>query len=368
LVQVEAAVIPSTAAVRPDTAWAYDVIDFVEDRRPGVVALATLASVAVRIEPHLLRRLRLELLPDTDVGVEADLWFSPLVESRGADAIVLYPAIARELWSQLAVHPRRDEAIRITADAHAEAASALVLEERLTALAITDGEAVLPAVETLLEPAIAAVREGGDRALEVARWLHRASGRLHDVLLCSERLRMLLAVSAILLGRHRLTPEAPSTLDNLSPEQLAIASGLLPPSMLAKTITVGIAFDGEHLVFLDAADADARHTLTLPDTTPRLLAVSWGEGASARHEMIEPAVGSALPFDRFQPTIVLTTLANDVYELALEQELRGDAELYARLLYVLNVPAIQFLTVLSAPLRNLLTVLSAAAARARSSR
>jgi len=52
------------------------------DTSPDAWRLARLASIAVRIEPNLLRRLRTELLREADVGVEADLWFSAIVESQ----------------------------------------------------------------------------------------------------------------------------------------------------------------------------------------------------------------------------------------------------------------------------------------------
>ncbi len=58
-------------------------------RRPNAVALARLVCPASRIETRLLRRLRRQLLPNADVGTEADLWHGPLTESRGVDSIVL---------------------------------------------------------------------------------------------------------------------------------------------------------------------------------------------------------------------------------------------------------------------------------------
>src|SRR5262245_12264463 len=94
--------------------WAHGVIAALASRAPDVIRWATLSSVAVRIEPHLIRRLRLNLLPDADVGTEADLWFSPLVESRGADAVVFGNAIVKELWPRLVSDALRDEAIDIT--------------------------------------------------------------------------------------------------------------------------------------------------------------------------------------------------------------------------------------------------------------
>ena len=51
-------------------------------RNPYAVDLATLASLAVQVEPELLRDLRM-LIPDADPGTESDLWLSDLVDSKG---------------------------------------------------------------------------------------------------------------------------------------------------------------------------------------------------------------------------------------------------------------------------------------------
>ena len=52
------------------------IIARVESQSPDAVALATLVSPAVVIEPELLRRVRLAAAPQLDVGAEADLWFT----------------------------------------------------------------------------------------------------------------------------------------------------------------------------------------------------------------------------------------------------------------------------------------------------
>jgi hypothetical protein len=62
-------------------------------------------SPAAYVEPQLLRRLRLRLLPSADVGAEADLWFGDLVDSRGVDSIVLDRDVASILRAELKHHP-----------------------------------------------------------------------------------------------------------------------------------------------------------------------------------------------------------------------------------------------------------------------
>ena len=69
---------------------------------PGARELAALVSPAPRIEPELLRAIRLAAAPEVDAGCEADLWFGPLVETRGVRAVSLRTDIATTLREELA--------------------------------------------------------------------------------------------------------------------------------------------------------------------------------------------------------------------------------------------------------------------------
>jgi hypothetical protein len=57
--------------------------------RDQVLALARLVSPAVHVEPDRLRAVRLAFLPRSAAALEADLWWSPLVQARNADGLVL---------------------------------------------------------------------------------------------------------------------------------------------------------------------------------------------------------------------------------------------------------------------------------------
>ena len=69
----------------------------------GAQQLAVLLSPAVRVEPQLLRWVRLALLPKLDVGAESDLWFSDWVSSRSTEMITLDPAVRPHLYQRLSV-------------------------------------------------------------------------------------------------------------------------------------------------------------------------------------------------------------------------------------------------------------------------
>ena len=71
------------------------------EERPGR-ALAVLLSIAARIEPELMRAVRLRVAPGLDVAAEVDLWFGDLVTHGGFGYVVLNPQLLDELRAELA--------------------------------------------------------------------------------------------------------------------------------------------------------------------------------------------------------------------------------------------------------------------------
>jgi hypothetical protein len=144
--------------------------------------LARWCSLAVKVEPTLLRSLRLELEPRLDVGAESDLWWSDLVGTRGHDGILLRPAIADELREELrallaAGDPRPGLARRIITNAHAASAPAIVLEEDLAWAAAADPDPEARAEELMREP----LRAFADGRTSVASWVAQSLPRLPAV-------------------------------------------------------------------------------------------------------------------------------------------------------------------------------------------
>src|SRR5687767_11586542 len=69
---------------------------------PDAVTLAEPLALAARIEPELVRDVRLALFPKSHASLEAGLYFSPLVAQRTPQWLVLDPALAHELQNALA--------------------------------------------------------------------------------------------------------------------------------------------------------------------------------------------------------------------------------------------------------------------------
>jgi hypothetical protein len=99
---------------------------------------------AARVESELLRALRLHCVPGADASVEAELWFSPLVNVRSPGVLVIDGEVVAELRRQVALHLKwhmgvagaRKRVERITeviARVHADAPPLLRLEEEVIA-------------------------------------------------------------------------------------------------------------------------------------------------------------------------------------------------------------------------------------------
>lgn len=115
-------------------------IQTTEQHCPQAVKLGELISLAARVEPALLRRMRLALLPDSDAAVEAELWFSPLIQSQNASGLMLDPPARNLLRLRLAATPDRlRQAWRIVTSVHRHAPQILKIEEEITFLALSGG-------------------------------------------------------------------------------------------------------------------------------------------------------------------------------------------------------------------------------------
>lgn len=78
-----------------------DYVTALADEHPQVYRLALVIAPALRIEPLLLRNARLRFVPRSEAALEARLWFSPLIASRSARAVVLRTGLARALTDRL---------------------------------------------------------------------------------------------------------------------------------------------------------------------------------------------------------------------------------------------------------------------------
>jgi hypothetical protein len=226
-----------------------------------LVRLAQLASPACRIEPQLLRHLRLECVPEADVSVEQELWHSELVNSRGATISFRAP-VARVLRQRLREWRGREPALvesarEVMSGLHADLSPLLVLEDQLAWAEIFDDNAAIRAGAQDLLRSLLAGRDGLDH------WLGRAWTGLPDELKELPEGRQLAQVAAAkgaTIDENRGAPAG---------EQVAHTLPLVQLPMKLH----GLRLD------VNAPAPEATHVLDVPRTQPRAVSVTWPGGS-----------------------------------------------------------------------------------------
>jgi hypothetical protein len=277
-----------------------------EGREAEVWSLARVLSPALRIDPWLLREARLTLLPHLDVGVEADLWFSPLVSSRSPEGLVLQAEALARLRQELREDPALlAPALALVRAAHPAYPETIRLEEALVALEMEDslGEAD---VEALLRPALKTLAGGGQAAEEIARWAAHAWVRFSPAVREANAARQLVYAAYALLSQHQAAgADLPRDMAWLLPQ----ASGR----------SLGVewrryADDSLELVFTETTQpTNALHALAVPDTRPAWIEITEENGSDPTVLACEP--GTRYSVGANTRALRLRTLASDEYRL-----------------------------------------------------
>lgn len=236
--------------------------------------LARRVAFAVRVDPPLLRRARLELLPEADAGTEADVWFLPEVEETTASGFVFSPEAAEALRRELAAEgeERYEAAWELTRQCHAALSPALLLEEEVRYLAGSRAPEAPERIRRLLRSALAALVAGDRRGL--ARWAARALPRFPDDVRRLEEAEMLGTATDVRLTGHLGGPGARA--HDPAPEWLAWVGPVA-------RVAVGIRLLPGVLEVRPVADGGPRpsglHTVELPETDPLVLDIE-GTGSA----------------------------------------------------------------------------------------
>ncbi|MEQ1909605.1 MAG: hemolysin family protein [Vicinamibacterales bacterium] len=281
--------------------------------RPDAVRLAEVASLAVRIDAYLLRQLRLQCLPGSDVGTEADLWFSRLVESRGTRAIVLDRHIVRLLRQHLVSNrPLLEQVVAITLDKRRNSPPALRLEERINAELMLRGETAVSEVDLLLEPAVRSLKTSHERGREIAQWWLGAAPRLHPLVWHAANALALLIATSVLL-RRRVDPGG-VPLPSVSLDQLGWA---LPLGLDLGALDVDVELGIERLTF--RTPREERSRIEVPATIPPLVDVEWTADGMRRRALVPVAVDQSVDLGIGAANVTLRTLSGAIYRILLEE-------------------------------------------------
>jgi len=234
----------------------------------ATVRLAETVSLAVLIEPALLRRARLELERGADPGVEGDVWFSSFVASRDPDGIVFHRVAADGLRRQLATSvDRRRAAWALLREVHATISPALQLEEEIAWLLADESDHATLKIRERLRRAIATM-VGGER-VGLAHWAVQAIHRLPEVVLDLDETRMLYTAARLRLGGTTGESEVPDWM-----------SWVLPTSHAAKATIRLRMFAG--VLELESVPVSAptppENMVSAPAVEPLVLEVDGGDG------------------------------------------------------------------------------------------
>lgn len=282
--------------------------------------LAELASLAVRVDAGLLRRLRQRLLRNADPQAESDLWFSAIVESRGRNGFQIIPEVLEELRERLAADRDRLIAAReVTKEAHVHASPAIRLEETLTGLVLEKPAGWEKAIEREMEPALQTLAAGGADARDIARWALRAGPRLPAVVRTSSACRTLLMAAPLILGM-RPTIQVPTSSAVSFDELGFLVSAQSPKEM----VRVGVAFVAGGLQFRQPSEVV--ETIIIPRTRPLLVGIEWTHQGQVQRRTAVPDPGVLVPLAGSPRSVTLTTLAGDQYRLASDRGEPGEGE------------------------------------------
>ncbi|MEU6342931.1 FxSxx-COOH system tetratricopeptide repeat protein [Streptomyces sp. NPDC046977] len=283
----------------------------VHGARPGR-ELAVLLSVTSRIEPELVRAVRIHAAPRLDVGAESDLWFGELVDRRGAGYITLREEVLPELRQELAellresppgapVHKLEEAISRV----HGGRSSALRAEERVTWLAVARPRDADAQISAVLQPALRALVEEGREG--IARWFVDAWRRFPDLVRTSTVGWQLATLSFARFPARAVSLEQPArlTLADLGP-----LVGHLPEARLP------VRREGVRIVLGEGARGRGGFALTVPDSDPRILELV--AGTSTRTVLVGP--GETIEEWVGPDSVRLVSADGSVYELPAGRE------------------------------------------------
>ncbi|NNB99628.1 sigma-70 family RNA polymerase sigma factor [Corallococcus exiguus] len=288
---------------------AEEVLARFRQQKPKAARLAEWVCLAARIEHGLLREARLRLAPELDASAEADLWFSPLVESWSARAFVFNPAIAALLQDELFKDCNRAErAWALTRRVHSHVPPIVKMEEMITWLARARDANASGVIEGALRTILRTMLHDETQGMGVARWVLRAIRRLPVRVQEADTARLLTFGAAVRLGLLAFPGAAVSM-----PAQ--DSRWLLPWANGGAQLPLRVQWDSTGLTFFHGVDSARGHVLLVPETRPILLEVAWQQRGQEQRRLVEAAMGARVFIPAGVSELRLRTVAGDEFEL-----------------------------------------------------
>ncbi len=291
--EINEVIISNTTAIRPE--FFHTSTDVVE--------LAMLASIAARIEPQLLRTIRLELAPHLNVSTETDLWFSDLVQEHAPTGIVLVHDVALLLQRRLVQIPSMlDATYKVIKRLHARAAPVLQAEE---AIAYHTLKGDMKKVQDLLRSLVATLITPGRDG--VAEWAGRALRRLPSEVRHMEEAQMLSVGTSMRLSEIEAYEQNEKKSNNRGWHWLKPETGETEAALNLR----------EGVVEFGPTAMKSAHKIRLPIMSPVIIEFSWweeNEGRVERVHKIYPGRRMLVPVG--SDTVELKVLGGAHYQLA----------------------------------------------------
>jgi hypothetical protein len=285
----------------------------------GAARLGTALSVASRIEPELIRAVRLETFPGLDVGHESELWFSDWIGAREPHAVALRPDLLPRLRAELTDHLSQadpHDPIHRVGDLilarHAALPPTLLLEEKISWLSVIRRPGHLDAIDESLESALRALVDGGRAG--IADWyvgaLHRLPAEARDT-----RTAWLLAT----VTAQRYPAATPLTV----PAGLQTADVERIIGQLGEEL-IGLAWDGPDLLISGRpGNPVSVVAVPVPATDPRVIDMQFGD----RHETLLVAADSTVRVAARGGPVRLRTAAGATFDITGAEQLTQVSEL-----------------------------------------
>jgi formylglycine-generating enzyme required for sulfatase activity len=288
--------------------------DFAQDLLTGtasdVLQLAKYSALAPRIEPLLLRNMRVKFLPGSEPDLEHRLWFSNLVSARSTKNIVLDQGIARLLADQLTTDSDLLAQVwRYTqvCTAHWSGLDKLEQQLRYDCL-LNDHNAINQGLQAVLSKISKTQDE--DERLTLARWAKKTLPAISSASAPSDEIAWLAQYAATALG----ATAAWTTLSFAKPMPGWLSSVL--PAVFAKTqIGLQLRYDtgADHQVLACLPPEQSDSVLDLPTPLPARLYVRTDSESAGRWLVVN--VGSLIKIPNNAKTIELRTIDGKGYQL-----------------------------------------------------
>lgn len=275
-------------------------LEFYKNVQPDVFTLAMLASLARKVEPELLRSLRLNLshyFEDGNrphVGTESGLWFSSLIESRGVESITLLPRVLKILRHSLKQNSDLlEEVYAITKCVHQNVPPIIGWEENLTYFGLSSKLSETQRTNLIYKTTLEAVKaiKGGDRN-SLGEIVLDISRRIPSTVIKQEGFIKLIALSQAELLKYKI--------DGKNQQQNPQTSLFI--KCHKNHLEIGEKIEG------------AEFKITVPKIMPLMINVSFQQSKPSSY-LIPETVALNIPIPAWQNLILIHTLDGNVYKI-----------------------------------------------------